>query len=197
MAGNPNAANQNLPSLGGAGGLDTKPGSGGGGGNDNLGDLSLGDASEKNPMDQKLAEVPTGEGSGVATAANPGGGGGTAPGEDGKGKNGKAEAAAEEPGVFGGVFQNLKNAAGSLFGSSGSGNSSSSKKSTAVTNGVNAAGLKPVVGNNALRGIASNGKSCFVDAKGTEFCFGKKNMDIFKMMNSQYSNQYNTLIIDK
>ena len=197
MAGNPNGLNQNLPSLSGAGGLSSKAGSVGGGGGDNLGDLNMGDASEKNPLDQKPTDVPATAALGAAPPAVLGGISGNGPGDDGKGKNGKAEPASEDHSLFGGVFQNLKNAAGSLFGSSGSGNSSSSKKSTAVTNGVNAAGLKPVAGNNALRGIASNGKSCFVDAKGTEFCFGKKNMDIFKMMNSQYGNQYNTLIIDK
>lgn len=197
LAGNPNAANQTLPSLS-AGGLGSKLGSTGSTGSSGLGDLSMGDASELNPLDQKPATDSASPSMfGQAGSANAGGGGGTGGGE-GNGKNGKGgEASGEEPGLFGGVFQNLKNAAGSLFGSGSSSGSSASKKSSTVTSGVNAAGLKPVVGNKALRGIASNGKSCFVDAKGTEFCFGKKNMDIFKMMNAQYSNQYNTLITDK
>lgn len=195
--GNPNGAGQSLPSLA-AGGLGSKLGSSGLGGSSDLGDLSGLDGSEAAAAGGGSgAEVPAGGMFGQAGAANTGGGGSTA-GADGKGKNGKGgEAAAEESGLFGGMFQNLKNAAGSLFGVGGSGSSSTAKKSSSVIGKTNSAGLKPVVGNKALRGIASNGKSCFVDAKGTEFCFGKKNMDIFKMMNAQYNNQYNTLIIDK
>lgn len=196
MAGNPNGAGQSLPSLA-AGGLGSKLGSSGVGSSSGLGDLSGLDGEVAPPSG---APVPAGEAGGMfnqAGAANAGGGAGTE-GAAGKAKNGKGgEGAAEEHGLFGGMFQNLKNAAGSLFGVGGSGSSSTSKKSSSVTGGANSAGLKPVVGNKALRGIASNGKSCFVDAKGTEFCFGKKNMDIFKMMNAQYNNQYNTLIIDK
>jgi hypothetical protein len=193
MAGNPNGKSQNLPSL--ETGFNSKPANAGGGGG-RL-DLDLGDASEQNPLDQKpVADTASSPMFAPAAAANPGSGGGTA-GADGQGKNGKAGAASEEDtGLFGGVFQNLKNAAGSLFGSGGSGNSTG-KKSSSATSATNPSGLKPVVGNKNLRGIASNGKSCFVDSKGAEFCFGKKNMDIFKMMNLQYNNQYNTLIIDK
>ncbi|MBC7458026.1 MAG: hypothetical protein H7235_07085 [Bdellovibrionaceae bacterium] len=195
LAGNPNAAAQNLPSLS-AGGLGSKLGSSGSGGSGGLGDLNMGDASEVNPLDQKpVADAAAGSMFGQAAVPNAGGAGS---GEGAKGKNAKGEAGAgEEHGLFGGMFQNLKNAAGNLFGNGGGGGSAASKKSSSVTGGVNSAGLKPIVGNKALRGIASNGKSCFVDSKGTEFCFGKKNMDIFKMMNAQYSNQYNTLIIDK
>ncbi len=168
------------------------PGSGGG-----L-DLSLNDDSEKVPAEQKPAVVtPTESLFGKAGEASAGSGGSTQGGDDGaKNKNGKAAVAEEDKGLFGGVFKNLKNAAGSLFGSGGEG-SSSTKKSSSAKGAANSAGLKPVVSNSALRGIASNGKSCFVDSKGVEFCFGRKNMDIFKMMNSQYSNQYSTLINDK
>ena len=193
MAEKTNVPSQNLPSLGG-GDFNTKPSAVSSGGSDRL-DLSLNDGSEKNTLDQKpVADTASQAIVAPAAAANSGGGGGTAA-ADGKGKNGKAGAGTEEDrGLFGGVFQNLKNAAGSLFGG---GISPNGKKSSVATTPANPNSLKPVVGKNGLRGIASNGKSCFVDAKGAEFCFGKKNMDIFKMMNIQYNNQYNTLIIDK
>lgn len=185
--------NTNLPALGGLT-TSTKLGSSGSGPSGGF-DLNMDDASEKSALDQKpnKDESPS-AGFAAAAAANAGGGGGTGSGGDGggKGKN-KTGGAEEDHSLFGGVFKTLKSAAGNLFGGGGS----NAKKTNSNESRVNAAGLKPVVGNKALRGVASNGKSCFVDAKGAEFCFGKKNMDIFKMMNNQYNNQSNTLILDK
>lgn len=196
MAGNPNAANQNLPSMGG---LGSKLGSiSGGGSSSDLGDLS-GLDGEGVPAAGGAAgaEKDAGNMFGQAGAANAGGGGGTE-GAAGKGKAGKGgEGAGEEHGMFGGMFQNLKNAAGSLFGLGGSGSSSAVKKSNTANNGFNAAGFKPIPKNKNIRGLASNGNNCWVDAKGAAVCFGTKNEDIWTKMQKQYSLQYNTFILDK
>lgn len=196
IAGNPNGIGQNLPALGGLGGLNTKLNS-----NSNLGgglDLNIDDteAAAANAGGGDGTETPAGSMFGKAGLANAGGSGGTGSGEGGKAKNGKGEAAEEEPSLFGGMFQNLKNAAGSLFGT-GAGGSSSAKKNQPAGNGFNAAGLKPVAINKNLRGLASNGNTCWVDVKGSRVCFGTKNEDIWTKMNKQYSLQYNTFIIDK
>jgi hypothetical protein len=191
--GNPNGTN--LPALA-AGGLGSKLGSSGTGGSSDLGDLSGLDGEVAPPAGAPVAEAAAGGMFNQAGVANAGGGAGTE-GAAGKAKNGKGGEAAEEPGLFGGMFQNLKNAAGSLFGSGGSGNSSQAKKNQPTGNGFNAAGLKPVAVNKNLRGLASNGNNCFVDVKGTRVCFGSKNEDIWTKMQKQYSLQYNTFIIDK
>jgi hypothetical protein len=191
MAGTANPSSQYVP----IGGLSAGAGAskfGGGSGGD-LGGLDI-EASEKSAL-----EKPRDDGSkdagpfGAAVQANTSGGSGGGGSGSGAAEKNAAGAAAEEKSFLGGTFAALKNAANNIFGGSGSG--SKNKSATAKEDALAKNNLKP--NNSAIRGLASNGKSCFVDAKGSEYCFGRRNMDIFKMMNSQYSNQYNTLIMDK
>jgi hypothetical protein len=191
--GNPNGKIQYSP-ISSSGGI--KPSAGGGGGGSEL-DLYVDD--EGNPIPVSALEDGGNKGSmfGQAAAAGGGGGGGTSEGAGAKAK-GSAAGDDEDKGLFGGMFQSLKSAAGSLFGGGSGGSGSASKKAGASKDpGFNAAGLKPVSGNKNLRGLASNGNICFVDAKGTRVCFGTKNEDIWMKMQKQYSLQYNTFITDK
>ena len=183
------APNTQVPAIGvSAGGPTFKSGSSGFGNDLNL---DLGEASEKSATE--LAKTEPSKDSGgfqAAPTANSSAGGGGSDGPSAAAK--KSGEVTEEKSLIGGTFAALKNAAAGLFGG---GNNFSKKAVVEKENAAAKNNIKPV--NSALRGVASNGKSCFVDAKGAEFCFGRRNMDIFKMMNSQYSNQYNSLIIDK
>ena len=183
------APNTQVPAIGvSAGGSTFKSGSSGFGNDLNL---DLGEASEKSATE--LAKTEPSKDSGgfqAAPTANSSAGGGGSDGPSAAAK--KSGEVTEEKSLIGGTFAALKNAAAGLFGG---GNNFSKKAVVEKENAAAKNNIKPV--NSALRGVASNGKSCFVDTKGAEFCFGRRNMDIFKMMNSQYSNQYNSLIIDK
>jgi hypothetical protein len=185
MAGGPQ-----YQAIGGGVNSGFKPGSSSGGSGLG-GDFDLGEDSEKLAVEQPKNAENSGSMFGAAAAANAGGGGGSG-GESGAARSGSSAEAPEEKSFLGGAFSSLKNVANSIFG----GGSTSAKKATASKeDSLNKNGFKPI--NPALRGLASNGKACYVDVKGAEYCFGRRNMDIFKMMNSQYSNQYNTLITEK
>ena len=122
-------------------------------------------------------------------ASAPGGGSG---GSSGSNKGEAAtEAGKEEGGFLGATFKTLKNAANNLFGGR---SGSSSKNNLNNKEAQNRTDYKKKAG---IRGLASNA-NCYIDATGTEYCLnmGKRNRDIFQMINLGYSKQYHTLLVD-
>jgi hypothetical protein len=123
---------------------------------------------------------------GVAGSGGGGSGaGGGSGGADGSGAGAEPGGEPEAKSGIGGLFNQLKTSVAGLFGGKGSAakNSSGGKNygSRNLNKGFDPNKYRPV----GLRGIAG------ADGSG----MGRKNMDIFKMVNNQYSNQYHTLMV--
>lgn len=121
-------------------------------------------------------------------ASTSGGGSGGGAGASKAGEEGLAEEP-ESKGLAG-VFKNITNGVKSMLGLGGS-------KSSSVGLNKTANDKKLLEEKKKYRGVATADKFCVVGQNGQELCFGRKNMNIFQMINRGYSKQSDTFLDKK
>ena len=121
-------------------------------------------------------------------ASTSGGGGGSGAGASKAGEEGLAEEP-ESKGLAG-VFKNITNGVKSMLGLGGT-------KSSSVGLNKTAQDKKLLEEKKKYRGVATADKFCVVGQNGQELCFGRKNMNIFQMINRGYSKQSDTFLDKK